>query len=347
MNGETAGDNSPQFQFRVPANSGTYRVGVAISDDPGTSGDTRTAAGTTREMLVVTVREYHPPTISGSASPSEIPFGSKSTLLVTPHVDDCNKGVTYDCTVDQGTLTGTPPNSFDSTGMAFDVADRSRPQTRVATISCTVKDNKGGTGSTTIPVTVTLAPIEVTRLDDIIFSANNSRVNNCGKRILLEEVYPQLTQHPDWDLVLIGHTGPDDRKVTGKKVALDLQRALNSAATISAGTDTCPTLESSRIRIALAGDEQTSDTRPGFCGTSARNAANERSGTRRIRRRSEREVPPCRSLPGSEGRPIACRSDQDASSTAVRAQSSRLSKVSSKANSGGTDSDLSRRFFIG
>jgi hypothetical protein len=249
-------------------------VAVSVSDDSAQSEDTRTATSASRDILVVTVHAYNPPTITGSATPTEIPVGNRATLTVTPRGDECNRQMTYTCTTDQGTLTGTPPNGFDSTGMAFDLADRSRPQSRTANIMCTVSDAGGGTASVAIPVAVTLAPLAAQRLDDVIFSQNNSRVNNCGKRILLEELYPQLTQHPDWDLILVGHTAPDD--AAGRP--LDRQRAMNAAATVSAGADTCPLLESSRIRIALGGSDQKSDTKPGFCGTSARNASTERAG---------------------------------------------------------------------
>ena len=98
-------------------------------------------------------------------------------------------------------------------------------------------------------------------------------MNNCGKRLLLDEVYPQLAQHPDWDLVLVGHTATNER---GAK--LDQERALNVAATLSAGADTCPALELSRIRVAFVGSDQKSEARPAFCGASTRVRQNERAG---------------------------------------------------------------------
>ena len=273
VNGQPTGGNTATFAYAVPPTAGQYRVGVTVADDAAQSNDPRTASSASSDLLVVNVREYHPPTISGSASPAEIPSGSQTRLTVTPQGDECNRQMAYTCMTDQGRLTGNPANTFDSTGVAFDLADRSRAQSHLVNISCTVRDAKGGMASTIIPVTVTLAPLTPQRLDDIIFSANNSRVNNCGKRILVEELYPQLTQHPDWDVILVGHRGPDDRNA-----ALDRQRVLNAAASVSAGTDSCPLLEPSRIRMSLEGTDQKSDPRPGFCGTSARTASTERSG---------------------------------------------------------------------
>jgi hypothetical protein len=201
-----------------------------------------------------------------------VELGSSSSLTLTPQGGDCNRNMTYTCTAPEGTLSGTPPSQFDSTGIAFD-PDRSRLQTKVVNIACTVSDAAGGTGSTTIPVTVSLPALQITRLDDVIFARNGARVNNCGKRILLEELYAQLTEHPDWDLVLIGHTGQGE-----SAAQLDRKRVMNVIATLTAGQDTCPRLEPGRIRFALAGSNQTSETRPGFCGTTTRNRSEERSG---------------------------------------------------------------------
>lgn len=179
----------------------------------------------------------------------------------------------YTCVAPEGTIKGNPPNEFDSTGVQFD-ADRSRLQTKVVNITCTVRDRRGGTGQTVIPITVTQQPVLVSRLDDVVFGSNNARVNNCGKRILLEELYPQLTEHPDWDLVVVGHTAPGERGAQ-----LDRRRAMNVIAAMTAGKDTCRMLEPNRVRFAIVGDSVGGgDPRPGFCGTSNRNPTPERAG---------------------------------------------------------------------
>lgn len=187
--------------------------------------------------------------------------------------DQADLGLTYTCVAPEGTLRGNPPNEFDSTGVQFD-PDRSRLQTKVVNITCTVRDARGGTGQTVIPITVTQPAVLVSRLDDVIFRANNARVNNCGKRILLEELYPQLTEHPDWDLVVVGHTAPGERGAQ-----LDRRRVMNVIATMTSGKDTCRMLEPNRIRWAVVGNNAGGgDPRPGFCGTSNRNPAPERAG---------------------------------------------------------------------
>jgi outer membrane protein OmpA-like peptidoglycan-associated protein len=277
VNGQPAGQNSPQFGFVVPENSGQYRVGVTVTDDPANSDDPRTAPARSSDVLLVNVREYRPPSISGSAAPTQLALGDRASLTITPQGNDCNKQIVYECRSDEGRVTGTPPNQFDSTGVVFDQANRARLQSKTVNISCTVRDARGGTGSVNIPVAVNLAALQVQRLDDIIFAQNNARVNNCGKRILLEDLYPQLTQHPDWDLVLVGHTAADER-AGGRGTPLDRQRLMNVAAALTGGSDTCSALEPSRVRFSLAGTDQNSEPKPAFCGTSTRTSVTERAG---------------------------------------------------------------------
>jgi hypothetical protein len=267
VNGQPAGDDSPEFRFQAPQSGGQYKVAVTVTDNPGQSADTRQAPEVTREVLVVNVKDYTPPAITGSASPTEVALGSRSNLTVTPRGTECNGALTYTCMTPEGRLLGFPPTQFDSAGIAFDMSDRSRLQTKTVNISCTVTDARGATASTVIPVVVTLAaqPPAVSRFDDVIFTPGNARVNNCGKRILLDEVYAKLNQDPDADLILVGHVAPGERGAQ-----LDRERVLNVAATLTAGTDTCARLPLSRIKAVYVGSDQSTTPRPGFCGISTR-----------------------------------------------------------------------------
>jgi hypothetical protein len=49
---------------------------------------------------------------------------------------------------------------------------------------------------------------------------------------------------------------------------LDEQRVLNSAAILSGGTGTCGKVDVARIKMDVVGTDQTSEPRPGQCGTS-------------------------------------------------------------------------------
>ena len=120
----------------------------------------------------------------------------------------------------------------------------------------------GQTAVAPATITVILAP-QPRRLDDLVFSKNNDRVNNCGKRLLLEELTPMLRSDPEAKVILIGHRDGDE-----KKAGLDEQRVLNAAAVLSAGTGICPQLDLSRILVNSVGTDQGSVVRPALCGTS-------------------------------------------------------------------------------
>jgi hypothetical protein len=118
---------------------------------------------------------------------------------------------------------------------------------------------------------VTLNP-EARRLDDLVFPPGSSRVNNCAKRLLIEELTPMLRDQPNSRVVLIGHR--DERERGG--ATLDRARVLNAAAVLSAGTGICPQLDLSRVLGAWVGTDQTSTPRPALCGAST--AVRERGG---------------------------------------------------------------------
>lgn len=153
--------------------------------------------------------------------------------------------------------------------MAFDLTNRTKPQTRVVHLTAVATDKLGQTATATADVTVTLTP-EARRLDDIVFQSRSSRVNNCGKRILLEELTPMLRNDPNARVVLIGHR--DNNESASSKV--DQQRVINAAAILSAGTGICPQLDLSRVLVKSVGNDQASVTRPALCGSSV----NERNG---------------------------------------------------------------------
>ena len=111
---------------------------------------------------------------------------------------------------------------------------------------------------------------------------NNSRINNCGKRILIDEVAPKLSD-PNYTVVLVGHVDKDEQPqasayparavaLARRTRALDEARALNAAAVLTGGTGTCAKVDPSQVLVDWVADDQTSDTRPGLCGTSATRA---------------------------------------------------------------------------
>jgi outer membrane protein OmpA-like peptidoglycan-associated protein len=181
----------------------------------------------------------------------------------TPSESECCGRVTLSYTVSEGTISG---NVFDSSTVPFDMSNRSRRQTRTVKVVVTGTDTCGQTARAEGEITVTLDP-EARRLDDLIFPTNNSRVNNCAKRVLLEQLTPLLQSEPGSRVILVGHR---DERETGRTAStLDRARAMNAAAVISAGTGICPQLDTSRISIVTAGTDQSSTPRPALCGDSA------------------------------------------------------------------------------
>jgi outer membrane protein OmpA-like peptidoglycan-associated protein len=254
VNGRPApASNAATFSVPTQGASGTQSVSVRV-----------TAAGASRtsDTVIVRIKESGPPTVQFTVSPSTIRAGEKLPLNATATGSDCGGPATVRYSASEGTVTG---NIFDSTGVTFDMSNRSRLQTKVVTLTATATDQKGGTGSARADVTVTMKP-EARRLDDIAFPAGSSRVNNCAKRLLIEELTALLRDDPNSRVILIGHR---DAGETGKAAAeLDRQRVLNAAAVLSAGTGICPQPDLSRVKLDWVGTDQSSPTRPSLCGAS-------------------------------------------------------------------------------
>ncbi len=200
-----------------------------------------------------------------------------ANLSATAQACPCGGNLTYKWTVSEGSLTNdsSPNATFDASSLTFE--DSAQDQTKTVTATLTVTDEQGKTATQTTNITVNCKPTFV-RLDDVIFAKNNARVNNCGKRVLVDDAANRLSSG-DYDLVLVGHRDTDEaenapraRRTRGHKAEagrlLDEQRALNAAAILSGGTGTCGKVDISRIKVDWVGTDQTSETRPGQCGTS-------------------------------------------------------------------------------
>ncbi len=213
------------------------------------------------------VRGGGPPTIDFPQPQSPIAYGEKVTLNATAAADgNCgNARVTY--TASEGSISG---NVYDSSTVQFDPRASQR-QEKTITITATATDDRGKTASTTRTIVVTRTPT-ARRLDDIVFAKNNARVNNCAKRLLLEELTPMLRDDPGSTVILVGHRDSEE-----KGASLDRMRVLNTAAVLSAGTGICPSLDLSRVKVRVVGTDQSSPTRPSLCGAST--TIKERAGS--------------------------------------------------------------------
>jgi hypothetical protein len=303
VNGQPQGGNTPEFTF-TPNNVGTFTVQVTISDvtpppppmqrpkhfpvrcwnPPSPPPPPAPVTATT----AITVSETPPIITSVTADPTTLACAANTTgahtanLTVQATGSACGGNLSYKWTVSEGALTNdTSQNAtFDAWTVRFEPG--ATAQSKAITATVTVTDETGKTASQSTSLAVTCPPVWQ-RLDDVIFAKNNARVNNCGKRILIDDAAPKMASG-DYDIVLVGHRAADEQtnapgRRRGALVPLDEQRTLNSAAVLSGGTGTCAQVDPSRIGIDWVGTDQTSESRPGICGTSAHPAQQERSGS--------------------------------------------------------------------
>jgi Outer membrane protein beta-barrel domain len=229
---------------------GTYTVKLTTGGD---------AFNPQSAETTVTVREYQPPTGTAQANPAQISAGDKSTVS-SSFQNQCGGPIqpaTYEAS--EGTMQG---DQFDSSSMQWDSANSEQKKT--VTITAKAADNRSsGSATTTIEVTkpAVVAPV---RLPDVLFPDNNSRVNNCGKRILLEQLRSYYERDSSGTVVLVGHQSADE-----KSANLSQARAMNAAAVVTAGTGVCLSIPQNQVQISSPGVDQNGvGFEAGFCRSS-------------------------------------------------------------------------------
>ncbi|HEY7211006.1 MAG TPA: PKD domain-containing protein [Bryobacteraceae bacterium] len=297
VNGEAQGSDSPDLTL-TPNNTGTFNIQVTVTDTTppppplerpkkfpvrcwvqppapqpvapvtGTASVTVSAAAPTISSVTADT-----PTLDCAA----VANGKHTTgLTVAATASACGGNLTYKWTVSEGSVTNDSSQNatFDASSLNFEGGAQGQSKTVTATV--TVTDERGQTASQSTTITVNCPP-QFVRLDDVIFAKNNARVNNCGKRVLIDDAASRMASG-DYDLVLVGHRDTDEREnaapARGRRgrnatpTALDEQRVLNAAAVLSGGTGTCGKVDPSRIKVDWVATDQTSETKPGLCGTS-------------------------------------------------------------------------------
>jgi len=217
------GGSSSTFHVPTAGGAGSRTVTVKAS-----AGD----ASATSAPATVNILAVAPPTIRFGISPSTVSYGTRVPLAANATGSACTDpvSITYS---GQG-VTGS---TFDSTALTFDMSNRLKQQSQTVTITATATDRRRQTASAPAQVTVTLTA-QARRLDDIVFPQSSSRVNNCAKRLLLEELTPMLRNDPDSKVVLIGHR--DTTEKSRADAHIDEARVINAAAVLSAGKGICP-----------------------------------------------------------------------------------------------------------
>jgi outer membrane protein OmpA-like peptidoglycan-associated protein/outer membrane protein W len=275
INGNNQGGNSADYTF-TPDSSGDYHVGVHVSD----TANANAAAGVDASQVSIHVGVYNKPTAGGlTADPTVLDRGQSSNLHVNATGSECGGTLTYSWAAAEGTVSGSGASAqYNSSTVSFNESDLSRPQSKPVTITATVTDAKGGSANASTTVTVNLAA-QVKHFGDIVFPKDSARVNNCGKRVLIEQLYPMLNSNANYDVVLVGHIDTNEvpKSKSSKLRHLDRDRVLNTAAILSGGGGTCSALDASRIKGVWIGTTQETEALPTSCSIST-TAPKERKG---------------------------------------------------------------------
>jgi hypothetical protein len=273
VDGHDAGTNSDTIT--VPSdNAGTHQVGLTVVDSV-------TLAKSTVPPITLTINAHTPPTITANADKTDLQLGETAKLFPHPQAGSCPGNLTVMWAVSEGTVAGSDPATYDSSSVQFD-ASNPGSQTKQITATATVTDDKGGSASAPVTLTVSKKGPEYVRQDDLIFPTSNSRVNNCDKRILIDQVYPALTsgQYSSYDVVLVGHAGNEPPEHVMKHhgrhappppaVDLAMERARHAAEILASGDGICPKpgIDVSRIKIATVGPSQGAEFRKPICAAS-------------------------------------------------------------------------------
>jgi outer membrane protein OmpA-like peptidoglycan-associated protein len=296
-----SGATGPDFTF-TPNNTGTFNVQVTVTDttpppppmerpkkfpvrcwvQPATPPPPAPVTATAS----LTVADTTPTISSVSANPTSLSCAANANgthtaqLTASATGSACGGNLTYKWTVSEGSVSNdTSPNAtFDASTLNF-AAGAAASQTKTVTATVTVTDETGKTASQSTTITVD-CPQQQIRLDDVVFAKNNARVNNCGKRLLIDDAARRMASG-DYDIVLVGHRAEDEsanvraarRRGRGRRGAeagqsLDEARTLNCAAVLTGGGGTCASIDPAHVRVDWVGTDQTSDPRPGQCVTS-------------------------------------------------------------------------------
>ena len=160
-----------------------------------------------------TVKEFEPPTISCSASPTTIKPGDTATVTATG-VSPQNRPLTYNYSASAGTITGSGTTAAYSSAGA---------PTGAVGITCNVSDDKGHSASGQTSVTIEAPPPppqpHAQTLCSISF-ANDlkrpTRVDNEAKACL-DQVALDLKQQADAKAVVVGESNDKEKATTAKQ----------------------------------------------------------------------------------------------------------------------------------
>ena len=325
LNGTAQTTEGPDFSF-TPNNAGDNTVEVTVVD---TTDATRVVTAGPR---TITVQDYTPPQITSvSATPNALTCAAdtngvhSASLAGVATGSACGGNLSYKWTVSEGSVSNdTSANAtFDGSNLNFEGGGQGQAKSITATFTATDETGKSVSQTTTISVN---CPPQFKRLPDVVFAKNSPRVNNCGKRILIDEAAQQAGSA--YDILLVAHRASDERETIsparkGRRAqaarTLDEQRALNAAAVLMNDTKTCGTVDPSQIKIDVEGTDQTSTPDPGLCGASNLPSQKERKGSMVTDADKERRVEVYLVPKGSQAMPPAAKNAKAVPEAVVKA----------------------------
>ncbi|HEY6491334.1 MAG: hypothetical protein WCC26_11925 [Terracidiphilus sp.] len=191
---------------------GSYTVKAEVKE--GKKGKEGLKPGQTADATAsYTVKEFEPPTISCSASPTTIKPGDTASVTATG-VSPQNRSLTYSYSAASGSVNGTGTTAtFNSTGAP----------TGSVEITCSVADDKGHNASAQTSVTIVAPPPppqpHAQALCSISFEtdkARPTRVDNEAKACL-DQVALSLQQQSDAKAVLVGQSDTKEKARTERQ----------------------------------------------------------------------------------------------------------------------------------
>jgi outer membrane protein OmpA-like peptidoglycan-associated protein len=234
---------------------GSYTVKAEVKE--GKKGKEGLKPGQTADATATfTVKQFEPPTISCSASPSNIKPGDTSTITATA-LSPQNRPLTLSYSATGGSISGSGATATYSSAGA---------PTGMVGITCTVTDDKSQTATANASITITepyKAPTPHTQsLGTIDFSKDKlhpTRANNEAKAAL-DGIALQLQQHPDAKLVLVGEANAKEQAKTAKEQKFALKHkhakvvdlAAERAVNVKEYLVTEKGIDASRISVATS-----------------------------------------------------------------------------------------------
>jgi hypothetical protein len=192
---------------------GTYTVKGEVKE--GKSGKEGLKPGQLASATATyTVKQFEPPTVGVSVSPSTIKPG-ESAEVTAAGVSPQNRPLTYSYSATAGTISGTGPKAtYSSTGAPAGVV----------TITAKVSDDKGQTATASTDLTIVAPHVEAPRtqaLCTIGFSKDKkrpTRVDNEAKACL-DEVALGLQRSADAKAVVVGESDAKEKAAIAKQEA--------------------------------------------------------------------------------------------------------------------------------